>query len=116
MVRTMPADQKKESQEQCLVRRLTPLIGCELSNVALDAAGNVAFVFVDDTGHTHYASITRDPEGNGPGWVDVEYERPSPAYAHYITTLPAGSQQQIEEIDILCDLADDVMHRKASEP
>lgn len=85
---TDPPVRRQESQEQYLARCLQPLTGCTLTAVALDAAGNVALVLEDDTHHVHYLSITRDPEGNGPGWIDWDPDLESAAYAAYLAILP----------------------------
>lgn len=59
-------------EAQVLVKELKPLVGLKLSHVAVDGAW-VGLVLEDGT----VLTFSRDPEGNGPGFVFVN--RPKPA-------------------------------------
>ena len=65
---------KYDNDEAWAADRLLYLVGCELPNVVLDQDGFPGLVFTSDSENRREWTvwIQRDPEGNGPGFMQID--------------------------------------------
>ena len=64
---------KYNSDEEWAADRMLYLVGCELTNVVLDQDGFPGLVFTNASDKRKFTVwIQRDPEGNGPGFLQIE--------------------------------------------
>ncbi len=64
------------NDEEWAADRMMYLVGCTLTNVVMDQDGFPGLVFLSDSEHERefIVWIQRDPEGNGPGFMQIDAE------------------------------------------
>jgi|GEM_PF-4591958 len=67
---------KYNNDEEWAADRMLYLVGCELTNVYLDQEGFPGLEFTSDSENRRkwIVWIQRDPEGNGPGFLNIGAE------------------------------------------
>jgi len=68
---------RQEENARFLAEHFGPLVGARLvsTNAALDADNGEMWptlIFETDAGRKFQMELSRDPEGNGPGWAFIE--------------------------------------------